>query len=103
MANGLDIRVVDLKRAVVRADVQRVLREEKGMVVHPLLFPVDVHKARDASAVGRGEDVRRFEVEVLCVEVVGPLKVADKAGWWLAEPFFHTTGTCTHSPKWPSL
>ena len=79
MADGLNVRVVHLKRAVVRTEVPRIHGKENGVMIDELFFPIDVHECSYMCAVGGGEDVGCFEVEIFCVEIVRRSIVLDQA------------------------
>lgn len=75
VADGLNIWVMNLEGAVMWTDPV-VHRKEEGVMIGILLLAVDVHEAGHLHTVRSGKDIRCFEVEVLGIEVVGPLEVA---------------------------
>lgn len=80
MTNGLDVGVVDLKGAVVWANtLGGVLGEEERVMVNPLLLAINMHECSDLGSRRNSKDVCCLQVEVLRVEVVRLLKVADKS------------------------
>lgn len=78
MTDCLNIRIMNLERAMVGTCFFAVLGEEKGMMIYPFFLSVDVHEGCYFYAVWCGQQVGSFEIEVLGVEVVCLFKTRNK-------------------------
>lgn len=78
MSNRLHVRVLHFKRAVMRSTARGIFRKEERVVINILFSAINVHEAGYVGAVGCGEDIGGFEVEVLGKEIERLLEFANE-------------------------